>query len=869
MFVATQEQKDAVELSQKVRCLKLNAAAGASKTTTCTLIAEANPVPSLYLAFNKAMAEDAKGRFPDWVEVRTTHSLAYRAVGKDYRHKLQRPSGPYKNVGGTGSEVAKLLMIPARLLRDSGVSVTSNSIGCCVLATVAKFEQSADVEVGEQHVSLASIPEKKQKLHDFPKASLRSEILKHAKKLWSLRKDKDSPVLANHDTYLKLYQLSKPVLSDYQMIYLDEYQDTSLCAHDIAMQQQHAGLVAVGDTFQNIYCQPAGTKVAYPVTKRVGRTTTTSIIEKCIEDVKVGDRVLSYDLGKTHMHTTGKEVTKFGSRYYSGTVVDVVAGENKTTYTADHECLARLGNANKDKYVCYLMRKGSQFRVGRVPFSYKTQNGIFGPAQRASVEGAQCLWILGIYDTEKESAMAENIYSYKYGLPQVCFKSPHGLKESHMKPEDFWESYGDNTANAERLLKERGMRLDSPVWIAASGRRRGNMAFRFVFEIKACNLFDGLEVAVIKEDYLAKKIPHRAWTPIKISKREWSGDVYSMEVAGTHNYVGDGVLTHNCWRGAVNLMETLQWPSSGLTKSFRFGQEVADLANEILRDQKTFEYRTSIVGFENADTKVMSAQEWYSLKDKPAKATKIYRTNAFLLADAVEDIRAGKSVNICVDVGNFIRCLESGIALFKGDKGKVKHDTFIGFDNWKEVQEEAEYNKEYSRLVNMITDNQIYATLDTLRKYSPPNEYEVNYSTAHKMKGLEADVVVLAEDFASPFDKSGNWIGLQQEEQNLLYVALTRAKKLLVKNNTIEEMLCYYSEMQHTPSLSVGAVSIVPLSSVVSSGNLDRDVQVEMVKLVGGVGLMTDLDKFVEGDCLSERDNHWQNADVEFTGLPI
>ena len=55
----TQEQKDAVELSHQVKKLKLNAASGSSKTTTCTLIAEANPCPSLYLAFNKTMADDA------------------------------------------------------------------------------------------------------------------------------------------------------------------------------------------------------------------------------------------------------------------------------------------------------------------------------------------------------------------------------------------------------------------------------------------------------------------------------------------------------------------------------------------------------------------------------------------------------------------------------------------------------------------------------------------------------------------------------------------------------------------------------------------------------------------------------------------
>ena len=92
-FKATEEQVKAVELTNEYRTLKLSALAGAAKTSTCTLVAEANPVQSLYLAFNKTMADDAKGRFPDHVEVRTTHSLAYRVFGRKYAHKLMRPSG--------------------------------------------------------------------------------------------------------------------------------------------------------------------------------------------------------------------------------------------------------------------------------------------------------------------------------------------------------------------------------------------------------------------------------------------------------------------------------------------------------------------------------------------------------------------------------------------------------------------------------------------------------------------------------------------------------------------------------------------------------------------------------------------------------
>jgi len=155
VFRPTQEQQNAIELSQTVRRIKLSAAAGAAKTSTCVLIAEQNPVQSLYLAFNKTMADEAKDRFPPWVEVRTTHSLAYKAFGRQYAHKLSRPAGEYQNVGWTGSEVARMLHIPSQMIRSTKENITASSIGCCVLATVARFEQSAEETLGPQHVSLS------------------------------------------------------------------------------------------------------------------------------------------------------------------------------------------------------------------------------------------------------------------------------------------------------------------------------------------------------------------------------------------------------------------------------------------------------------------------------------------------------------------------------------------------------------------------------------------------------------------------------------------------------------------------------------------------------------------------------------------
>jgi UvrD-like helicase C-terminal domain/AAA domain len=579
VFKPTQEQQSAIELSQTVRCIKLSAAAGAAKTSTCVLIAEQNPVQSLYLAFNKTMADEAKDRFPPWVEVRTTHSLAYKAFGRQYAHKLSRPAGEYQNVGWTGSEVARMLHIPSQMIRSTKENITASSIGCCVLATVARFEQSAEKTLGPQHVSLSPIPVKKTSRHDFPEKSIRKDVLECAKKLWERRVDLGSPVLISHDTYLKLYQLSKPDLSEYKMIYLDEYQDTNWCVHDIAMQQQHSGLVVVGDKFQNIYG----------------------------------------------------------------------------------------------------------------------------------------------------------------------------------------------------------------------------------------------------------------------------------------------------WRGAVNLMDKLEWPESSLSKSFRFGQAVADLANEVLRENKTGAYRTSIVGFEDADTEVLAAQEWFAKDKGDIVTTRIYRTNAHLISDAIVDILAGNRVALQIDVKNFVRCLESGIALKNGEKSKVKHDVFLGFDSWKEFKEEAEYDPECNKLYNIIQGGEVYRILSTLRDYHPPKTYDVKYSTAHKMKGLEDDVVILAEDFPSPLDKSGNWVGLSQEEQNLLYVALTRAKKVLVKNNTIEEILNHWQETCE----NVGGLSInVRDVRVIAPGDfletpLDKVVELEMAKIVGAVGLMSDLDHFIEGENLHPGDDHWENMAMEFQGLPF
>lgn len=199
----------------------VNAFAGTGKTTTLRGYAMARPrARILYLAFNKAMAQEAAGSFPENVDCRTIHSLAYTAVGYRYRHKL-----------GT--------LRPNDLLRH--YSDVSLLVADVLAKTLENFMYSADAMITEAHVPEA-LP-----------MSDRLRITGAAQQVWRDIIDDGSSLPLPHDAYLKLYQLSLPVLSKrYDIILLDEAQDTNLVTADIVFRQR-CGKVLVGDRHQAIY----------------------------------------------------------------------------------------------------------------------------------------------------------------------------------------------------------------------------------------------------------------------------------------------------------------------------------------------------------------------------------------------------------------------------------------------------------------------------------------------------------------------------------------------------------------------------------------------------------------------------------------
>ncbi len=79
----TQQQKEILEAVKQYKTIKINAFAGTGKTTTLKLIANEYKTKNiLYLAFNSSIKNEAASIFPNNTNIKTTHGLAFAAIKK-------------------------------------------------------------------------------------------------------------------------------------------------------------------------------------------------------------------------------------------------------------------------------------------------------------------------------------------------------------------------------------------------------------------------------------------------------------------------------------------------------------------------------------------------------------------------------------------------------------------------------------------------------------------------------------------------------------------------------------------------------------------------------------------------------------------
>ncbi len=215
--------------------LKVMAFAGTGKTTTLVAYAKKRPdLRFLYVAFNKSVQLEAVGKFPGNVVARTSHALAFRTHG--YKHKDRLVPGFKANT------VMKALKLDT--YEDARFTID----------TLYNYLISSAPKVSKWHIPFQATAFYEQRGETIP------DFIEWANQLGRKMCDgSDERIGMLHDGYLKLYQLSDPVLN-YDCILLDEAQDINpvTSAFVLSQAQGHgartpASIVLVGDSHQQIY----------------------------------------------------------------------------------------------------------------------------------------------------------------------------------------------------------------------------------------------------------------------------------------------------------------------------------------------------------------------------------------------------------------------------------------------------------------------------------------------------------------------------------------------------------------------------------------------------------------------------------------
>lgn len=239
--------------------------------------------------------------------------------------------------------------------------------------------------------------------------------------------------------------------------------------------------------------------------------------------------------------------------------------------------------------------------------------------------------------------------------------------------------------------------------------------------------------------------------------------------------VGDPFQQIYSWRGAENALGLLPGRELYLTQSFRFGEEIAEIARHILSIRPDGGPVQRLEGAGSGDIS----------KAEGSRVAIICRSNFGVLDEALKMMDKGMKLHVD-NIGGLVADVRSAQAIFEGRIGDVKSEDLKQFDDWEQVKMEAEEGEPaLARLVKIIEGGRA-PQIEALSQHQSnrPDAGSVTVCTAHRAKGMEWPAVQLGGDWKDVREmarrlKKADQLSekhktLALEEYNTLYVAATR-----------------------------------------------------------------------------------------------
>lgn len=271
--------------------------------------------------------------------------------------------------------------------------------------------------------------------------------------------------------------------------------------------------------------------------------------------------------------------------------------------------------------------------------------------------------------------------------------------------------------------------------------------------------------------------------------------------------VGDEHQSCYAFRHAYNAMSQVEGDvHKYLSHSFRFGNEIAGIANLVLNKVKK-EKRTLIGRGQIGKIGWIDTNQPYTI---------VARTNGALFDEAASLLQSRQSFGWIGTSSKdkfspfnhyyFNRVLDV-YYLWAKRNNAIKDKYIKKFKNFNhfvevikdkdapdlELQARASVVEKYKEQIPTLIDSIVFNSID-------PNKAHICFTTAHRSKGLEWDQVRLTHDFQEVIEekeKKKRIFSLEEmdeQEVNLLYIAATRAKKTLQMNKSILNLVKYNDE---------------------------------------------------------------------------
>jgi len=220
----------------------IEAGAGTGKTSTLCMLAEAAPEKKgTFVVYNKAAQVDASAAFPENVDCRTAHSLAYGGMMRQ-KHGKEITRRAHDRTSVPSGKLTGPLGIPSGY--QSGEQFIPDwVIASSAVGAVRRFSQSADETLQAKHVEDVDGIEDQWHYKEF--------VLPFAEKVWADVQQPTGFCKVTPDHYLKMWALTHPTIKG-EFVMLDEAQDTNAVLLKI-IEEQKQQRVIVGDRCQQLY----------------------------------------------------------------------------------------------------------------------------------------------------------------------------------------------------------------------------------------------------------------------------------------------------------------------------------------------------------------------------------------------------------------------------------------------------------------------------------------------------------------------------------------------------------------------------------------------------------------------------------------